>query len=90
MAFEMNMSRTSLNRKIRGTLDVSPNDYIKIERLKRAAQLLKAGKTKINEVCYRVGFSTPSYFTKCFYKQFGMLPKDFLVQQKDEQNEFRE
>lgn len=87
MAADMNMSRTSLNRKIRGTLDVSPNDYIKIERLKRAAQLLKEGKTKINEVCYRVGFSTPSYFTKCFYKQFGMLPKEFLVQQKDEQKE---
>ena len=80
MAFEMNMSRTNLNRKIRGTLNLSTNDYIKVERLKRAARLLKEGHLKINEVCYTVGFSTPSYFTKCFYKQFGLLPKEFMEQ----------
>jgi AraC-like DNA-binding protein len=49
----------------------------KLERLKKAAQLLKEGNCKINEVCYMVGFNTPSYFAKCFQKQFGMLPKDF-------------
>ena len=76
----MNMSRTNLNRKIRGTLNLSTNDYIKVERLKRAARLLKEGHLKINEVCYTVGFSTPSYFTKCFYKQFGLLPKEFMEQ----------
>ena len=77
LAAELGMSRTSLNRKIRGTLDVSPNNYIRIERLKVAAQLLKEGEGKVNEVCYRVGFSSPSYFSKCFYQQFGLLPKDF-------------
>jgi AraC-like DNA-binding protein len=45
--------------------------------LKKAAQLLKEGNCKINEVCYMVGFNTPSYFAKCFQKQYGMLPKDF-------------
>ena len=78
LASGMNMSRSSLNRKIRGTLNVSPNDFIRIERLKRAAQLLKAGRTHVADVCYQVGFSTPSYFTKCFYRQFGLLPKDFI------------
>ncbi len=78
MAEEMNMSRTSLNRKIRSTLNVSPNDFIKLERLKHAAMLLKTNNIKINEVCYMVGFGSPSYFTKCFYKQFGLLPKDFV------------
>lgn len=77
MADQLCMSRSSLNRKIKGILDVTPNDYIRIERLKKAAQLLKEGNCKINEVCYMVGFNTPSYFTKCFQKQFGMLPKDF-------------
>ena len=77
LASELNMSRSSLNRKIRGTLDISPNNYIRIERLKMAATLLKEGRSKVNEVCYMVGFTSPSYFTKCFYQQFGLLPKDF-------------
>lgn len=78
MAEKLCMSRSSLNRKIKGILDITPNDYIRIERLKKAAQLLKDGSCKVNEVCYMVGFNTPSYFTKCFQKQFGVLPKDFL------------
>ena len=81
LAAEMNMSRTSLNRKVRGTLDQSPNNYIRIERLKAAAEMLKSGDKKVNEVCYNVGFSSPSYFTKCFYEQFGILPKEFNKEQ---------
>ena len=81
LAAEMNMSRTSLNRKVRGTLDQSPNNYIRIERLKAAAEMLKTGDKKVNEVCYNVGFSSPSYFTKCFYEQFGILPKEFNQEQ---------
>ncbi len=78
MASLLNMSRSSLNRKIKGVLDMTPNDYIRLERLKKAAQLLKEGECKINEVCYLIGFNTPSYFTKCFQKQFDILPKDFV------------
>ena len=78
MAAALMMSRSSLNRKIKGVLDLTPNDYIRLERLKKAAQLLKEGTGKVNEICYRVGFNTPSYFTKCFQKQFGVLPKDFM------------
>ena len=78
MASLLNMSRSSLNRKIKGILDLTPNDYIRLERLKKAAQLLQEGECKINEVCYMTGFNTPSYFTKCFQKQFGVLPKDFI------------
>lgn len=78
MAELLNMSRSSLNRKIKGLLDLTPNDYIRIERLKKAATLLKEQEHKINEICYIVGFNTPSYFTKCFKEQFGVLPKDFI------------
>lgn len=78
LAADMNMSRTSLNRKIRGTLKMSPSSYIKVERLKKAAMLLKQGDAKVAEVCYEVGFSSPSYFTKCFQEQFGLLPTDFI------------
>ncbi len=77
----MYMSRSSLNRKLKGLLDITPNDYIRLERLKRAAVLLKEEGGRINEVCYQVGFNTPSYFAKCFQKQFGVLPKDFVTGQ---------
>ena len=83
MASQLYMSRTNLNRKIRGLFNLTPNNYIKVERLKRAAYLLKQGDTRVNEVCYMVGFSSPSYFTQCFQKQFGLLPKDFISQATD-------
>ena len=78
MASLLNMSRSSLNRKIKGVLDMTPNEYIRLERLKKAAQMLKDGEGRVNEICYMVGFSTPSYFAKCFREQFGVLPKDFI------------
>ena len=81
LASEMCMSRTSLNRKMRGVFNLTPNNYIKVERLKRAAQLLKMGDSKVSEVCYIVGFNSPSYFSQCFYKQFGLLPKDFVSEE---------
>ena len=79
---EMGMSRTNLNRKIKGMFNLTPSNYIKVERLKRAAQLMKAGNNRINEVSYLVGFRSPSYFTQCFQRQFGLLPKDFIGQEK--------
>ncbi len=78
MAKEFNMSRASFYRKINGVLDMSPNDYLRFARLKKAAQLFRNGSLRVNEVCYLVGFSSPSYFSKCFQKQFGITPKDFL------------
>ncbi|HBL32697.1 MAG TPA: hybrid sensor histidine kinase/response regulator, partial [Porphyromonadaceae bacterium] len=73
----VNMSRASFYRKIKGILNLTPNEYIKVERLKKAAQLLKDKEYKVNEICYMVGFNSPSYFARCFQQQFGMLPKDF-------------
>lgn len=78
MAESLNMSRSNFYRKVKGVLDLTPNEYLRLERLKRAAQLLKEGKCRVNEVCYAVGFNSPSYFAKCFLKQFGILPKDFV------------
>ncbi len=74
----LNMSRSNFYRKIKGVLDLSPNEYLRLERLKQAARLLKEGGARVNEVCYMVGFSSPSYFSKCFQKQFGLLPKEFV------------
>lgn len=78
IADTLNISRSNFYRKIKGVLDLSPNEYLRLERLKRAAQLLKEGESRVNEICYTVGFNSPSYFSKCFQKQFGVLPKDFV------------
>ena len=78
MADSLNMSRSNFYRKIKGVLDLSPNEYLRLERLKKAAQLLSEGENRVNEICYMVGFNSPSYFAKCFQKQFGVLPKDFV------------
>lgn len=74
----MNMSRANFYRKIKGVLDMSPNDYLRLERLKKAARLLAENDLQVSEVCYMVGFSSPSYFAKCFHSQFGMHPKNFV------------
>lgn len=77
IAEQFNMSRASFYRKIKGLLNLTPNEYIRVERLKKAAKLLREKEYKVNEVCYMVGFNSASYFTKCFQQQFGVLPKDF-------------
>lgn len=77
LAEKMNMSRSSLHRKIKGIAQITPNEFIQLERLKMAVQLIQSGEYRINEVCYIVGFNSSSYFAKCFQKQFGVLPKDF-------------
>lgn len=77
LADQFCMSRASFYRKIKGVLDVTPNEYLRIARLKKAAQLLKEGNYRVTEICYMVGFNSPSYFAKCFQQQFGVLPKDF-------------
>lgn len=77
LAEALSMSRSSLLRKITGISEFSPNEFIKIVRLKRAAELLQENDYSVNEVSYLVGFSYPSYFAKSFHKQFGILPKDF-------------
>ena len=77
LATLMLTSKSSLNRKIKGILGLSPNDFIRVYRLKKAAELLRKNEYRINEICYLVGFNSPSYFAKCFQKQFGVLPKHF-------------
>lgn len=78
LAGKMGMSRSSLFNKIRGLADVTPNEMIQLVKLKKAARLLKDGNYRVSEVSYMVGFSSPSYFAKCFQKQFGMKPMDFV------------
>ena len=71
------MKRMSLYRKLSSFTGNTPTDFIRIIRLKRAAQLLQGSRLSILEVAYRAGFSSPGYFPKCFKEMFGMLPKQY-------------
>ena len=77
LAKEIGISNSGLFAKIKQISGVTPNRLILSMRLKKAAELLSERRYRVNEVCYRVGFNNPSYFAKCFQKQFGKLPKDF-------------
>ncbi len=78
LAKEIGISSSGLFAKIKQISGVTPNRLILSMRLKKAAELLSGGRYRVNEVCYRVGFNNPSYFAKCFQKQFRKLPKDFI------------
>ena len=84
LANEIALSRSSLHKKIKSISGMTPNDYIQLIRLKRAAELLSGNEYQISEIAYLVGFNSPSYFSKCFYNQFGMLPRDFVMKTKGE------
>ena len=78
LAEQLNISRSGLFAKIKILADVTPNEMIQIVRLKRAAQLLREKKHTVSEIGYMVGFSNPSYFSKCFQKQFGIRPAEYM------------
>ncbi len=80
LADKLNISRSGLFAKIKTLADITPNEMIQMVRLKRAAQLLQENKYTVSEIGYMVGFSNPSYFSKCFQKQFGIRPVDFMKQ----------
>ena len=78
LAEKLNISRSGLFAKIKTLADITPNEMIQIVRLKKAAQLLLERKYTVSEIGYMVGFSNPSYFSKCFQKQFGIKPADYI------------
>ena len=75
---DMGLSRVQLYRKIKSLTNYSPNELLRIARLKKAASLLASSDMTVAEIGYEVGFSFPSYFTKCYKEQFGESPTDFL------------
>ena len=76
LAADMNLSRVQLYRKVKALTTSSPVELLRTARLKRAYQLLLTSDLSISEVAYQVGFTAPSYFTKCFKEEYGMLPGD--------------
>lgn len=77
MAEEMCMSSSNLFRKLKAITGKSPNEYLRIKRLKKAAELLQQNEYGVTEISLLVGFSSSTYFSSCFKKQFGITPTDF-------------
>lgn len=75
---DMGLSRVQLYRKIKSLTNYSPNELLRIARLKKAASLLASSDMTVAEIGYEVGFSSPSYFAKCYKEQFGESPTDLL------------
>ncbi|GAB6977171.1 substrate-binding domain-containing protein [Prevotella falsenii] len=71
---ELGISRAQLYRKIKSITGISPNDIIREARMKRADRLLETTDKSVSEIAYEVGFSSPSYFTKCYREFFGRTP----------------
>lgn len=74
----MTMSKSQLYRKTIAILGLSPNVLLKEFRLDKARELLKRHRLNISQVTFDSGFTSPSYFTKCFKKKFGLLPETYL------------
>jgi signal transduction histidine kinase/DNA-binding response OmpR family regulator len=74
LAAEMNLSRVQFYRKLKSLTNYSPAELLRNARLKRADSLLKTTEKTVSEISYEVGFSSPSYFTKCYRDYYGELP----------------
>ncbi|MED9896575.1 MAG: helix-turn-helix domain-containing protein [Prevotella sp.] len=77
LAQDLCMERTGLYKKLTVLTNTTPVAFIRSIRLHHAAVLLQEGKQSVNEIAERTGFSSPSYFTKCFKKEFGVLPSEY-------------
>ena len=77
---EMSLSRSNLYLKIKELTGLSSSEFIRNIRLKRAVQLLENSDLSVKEIMYMTGFNTASYFSKCFKKQFGVIPSKYIRQ----------
>jgi ABC-type sugar transport system substrate-binding protein/DNA-binding response OmpR family regulator len=79
---ELGLSRVQLYRKVKALTGQSPVELLRTARLHKARRLLQGSDKSISEVAYEVGFTAPSYFTKCFKDEFGVSPSDLTSQDR--------
>lgn len=77
IAAQLHVGRTIFYRKVRGITGYTPSDYLRVLRMKKAAELLKEGTKNISEVAYAVGYDNPNYFSKRFKEHFGVPPSQY-------------
>lgn len=77
LAQDIGMSRAVLYKKMQASLGITPNDFVRNVRLKRAAELLARSDVPVNQLALMVGFQTPRYFSQCFRRMFGVTPSEY-------------
>lgn len=78
-ARELGMSKSQITRKLKAISNLSPNDFFKEFRLRKSISLMEEQSLNVAGITMAIGFSNPSYFTKCFRKRFGKAPSDYMV-----------
>lgn len=75
---QVGLSRSQFYRKISSITGLSPNDFIKEFRLKKALNLIEKKQGNVSQIAFETGFNSPSYFSKCFQKRYGILPSNLV------------
>ena len=83
----MGLGRTVFYKKVRGVTGYSPYEYLRVMRMKKAAEMLLTEDLTIAEVAYSVGINDPFYFSKCFKNQFGVSPSAYRKKLSEDENE---
>ena len=77
MSRELGMSRVHLYKKLVALTGKSPVEFIRVLRLKRAAQYLRESQMNVSEIAFQLGFNNPKYFSKYFKEEYGVTPKEY-------------
>jgi len=79
---EFKLGRTRFFLRFRKVFGVTPNDYIRITRLEKAALMLRMNQFSVAQIATEVGFTNPAYFTKCFRQHYGITPSEYQKKPK--------
>lgn len=81
-AEQLMLSRTIFYRKLKSIIGLTPVDFVREVRIKRAVQLIDSGEYNFSQVAYMTGFNDPKYFSKCFKKVIGITPSEYKEKKK--------
>ncbi|MCE1200074.1 MAG: response regulator, partial [Marinilabiliales bacterium] len=84
LASELNLSRSSLHRKLRALTNQSATEFVKFVRINKSIELIENGESNIDEICFKVGFNSHSYYSMCFKKQMGVTPSEYINRMRRE------
>ena len=76
-ALNLGMGRTAFYQKLKSLTGLSPIDFVREMRIKRAKQLVESGEYNVSTIAYMTGFNDPKYFSKCFKKRYGVSPSEY-------------
>ena len=79
LSSHLGMSRVNLYKKMKAVTGKTPIEFIRLIRLKRAAQMLRESQLNVSEIAYQLGFNSPKYFSKYFKEEFGILPSVYQL-----------